>query len=216
MFQNYPSFFAFLKLTQYTKEKNIILEPLCCIFRMILLNYKGNGTKISIVNNSIQIHEPSFYQGIIRSYNGDTREDLHNLYDPFLKAFEWYPISENGKLFRYFYERSYDGLNKLLKSYCKGSIISHTLSHYCKLFSEVNNGEFTNTLNINEESPLLNNLKDIWKEEELLILYQIFNFLEKCECKSEKQNYIQIIDEIISMKEKKVYEYIYKSSTSYN
>ena len=216
MFNNYPAFFALLKIPYNTKEKNIILEPLCCIFRMILLNYKEDGMKISIVNNSIQFNESSFYQGVLRSYNGATREDLHNLYDPFLKAFEWYPISENGKLFSYFYQRSYDGLNKLIKSYCKSSIINHTLSHYSKLFKEVINGDFNIHPNLDEESPLLNNLRSIWKNEELLILYQIFQFLEKCECNNEKQVYIKIIDEIISMKEEKVYGYIYKSSTTYN
>ena len=66
------------------KEKNMLLEPLSCIFRMILLNYKGEGVKISIVNNSIKYNEPSYYQGLFRSVNGDTREDLHNLYNPFL------------------------------------------------------------------------------------------------------------------------------------
>ena len=45
------------------KEKNMLLEPLSCIFRMVLLNYKGEGVKISIVNNSIQYNEPSYYQG---------------------------------------------------------------------------------------------------------------------------------------------------------
>tara|TARA_Y100000590_G_C15692093_1_gene1003784 strand:+ start:53 stop:706 length:654 start_codon:yes stop_codon:yes gene_type:complete len=217
MFQGYSaSFLALLKLSHQTKEKNIILEPLCCIFRMIILNFKENGMKISIVNNSIQFNEPSFYQGIIRSYNGDTREDLHNLYEPFLKAFEWYPISKNGSLFRYFYQKAYEGLNKLLQSYNKGSIISHTLSHYCTLFRDIMNDNFNVLSNHEEESPLLENLKEIWKEEELLILYQMFQFIEKCDCNDEKQVYIQMIDEIISMKERKVYEYIQRSSTTYN
>ena len=69
----------------YEKENDILLEPLSCIFRMILLNYKEEGTKISILNHSIQYNESNFYQGIMRTINGDTREDLHNLYNtPFL------------------------------------------------------------------------------------------------------------------------------------
>ena len=39
------------------KEKNILLEPLSCIFRMILLNYKEDGVKISIYNNSITYNQ---------------------------------------------------------------------------------------------------------------------------------------------------------------
>ena len=30
------------------KSKNIILEPISCIVKLILLNYKNEGTKISI------------------------------------------------------------------------------------------------------------------------------------------------------------------------
>ena len=90
-----PNYQNMFQIFQYTlpssKEKNIILEPLCCIFRMILLKYKDPGIKISITaNNSIEYMDSSLYQGILRTYNGDTRDDLHNLYNPFLKAFEWY------------------------------------------------------------------------------------------------------------------------------
>ena len=35
------------------KNKNIILEPISCMVKLILLNYKEKGTKISISNNSI-------------------------------------------------------------------------------------------------------------------------------------------------------------------
>ena len=82
---DYQRMFSMLHfgITQ-SKEKNIILEPLCCIFRMILLKFKEKGVKISITNNSIQYVDPTIYQGILRSYNGDTRDDLHNLYNPFL------------------------------------------------------------------------------------------------------------------------------------
>ena len=63
-------------------NRNLILEPFCCILRIILLNYKPIGTKISIQNNSIQYYDPSIYQGILRSIYGDNREDIHNLYSP--------------------------------------------------------------------------------------------------------------------------------------
>ena len=96
------------------KEKNVMLEPLSCIFIMILLNYNDNGVKISIEKNSIHFNDNSYYQGIIRTINGDTREDLHNLYNPFLKCFEWYP-SNNDEMMLYFYEKCKDGLiNRLL------------------------------------------------------------------------------------------------------
>ena len=105
------------------KKRNIILEPMCdLIMRMILLNYKIEGTKISIYNNSISYNEPNYYQGIIRNYNGDTREDLHNLYNPFMKAFEWWHDEEERNI--YFYTLCKNGLNKLINIYDKDSVIS--------------------------------------------------------------------------------------------
>jgi len=83
-------------------NRNLILEPFNCILRIILLNYKKEGTKISIQNNSIQYSDPSLYQGIIRSIYGDNRDDIHNLYAPILKAYEWYDTIDS-KMNRYFF-----------------------------------------------------------------------------------------------------------------
>ena len=45
------------------KEKNTILDPLTCIIKLGILNFKPKGTKISINNNRITYHEPSLLQG---------------------------------------------------------------------------------------------------------------------------------------------------------
>ena len=69
-----PDYQRMFQMVQFnmtqSKEKNVILEPLCCIFSMILLKYK-EGVKISITNNSIQYSDASMFQGIL-SYNGDS------------------------------------------------------------------------------------------------------------------------------------------------
>lgn len=213
---NIPGYFKVFDIVNHyttSENKNIILEPMSCIFRMILLKYKLSGTKISIYNNSINYNEPNYLQGIIRSYNGDKREDLHNLYNPFLKSFEWYTVEDN--IYRYFYEKCRDGLNLLLQSYEKDSIIYHTLNHYCKLFKDILEKK-TIENEEQKESPLLDDLKHIWKRPELEILYQMFQFLDATEDSEEKNTYLNVIDNILIMKEKKVYDYINKYSTSYN
>ena len=167
-------------------------------------------------NNSIQYDEQSFYQGVVRTYNGDTRDDLHNLYNPFLKAFEWYLNDGEDSIYQYFYKECYKGITKLLNSYEKGSIIHHTLTHYCTMFeTRINHKQFENKIQ-EKESPLLNELKNFWKEEELFIIFQTLQYLEKCEGLSEKNIYFKTVDDIVTMKEKKVFEYVEKYSTSYN
>ena len=70
--------------------KQLLLEPLSCVLKLSLLQYKPIGTKISVSNNSINFHEPSFIQGITRSIGGDSRQDLHNICHPLMKCLEWY------------------------------------------------------------------------------------------------------------------------------
>ena len=221
---DYQKMFQILQTPIVAKDNNVLLEPLSCILRMGLLNYKDDGMKISIINNSIQYHENTFYQGLWRSYNGDTREDLHNLYNPFLKAFEWYPTEgRGGSMYLYFYQKCYDGLLKLITSYEKGSIIHHTLTHYSKIFKDcidgkINQGKEEDGIEgvKEKESPLLGELKTIWKEEELTIIFQTLQYLDSCVDEEEKKIYFKTIDDIVSMKEKKVNEYVKKASTSYN
>lgn len=214
---NYQNMFQIFQYTWPSKEKNIILEPLCCIFRMILLKYKDKGIKISITaNNSIEYIDQSLYQGLLRSYNGDTRDDLHNLYNPFLKAFEWYNNDGDESIYQYFYQLCHEGLIILNNSYEKGSIIHHTLTHYCTMFDDRIKHNPIKKQDLEKESPLLDTLKSFWKDEELFIIFQTLQYLEKCSDESEKHIYFKTIDDIVTMKEKKVFEYVQKSSTSYN
>ena len=200
----------------YRNKKSIILEPLSSIFRLILLNFKPVGTKISIINNSIKYNLHGFSQGILRNINGDGREDLHNLYNPLMKSLEWYSIEKNkNEIYIYYYEKSIQGLQSLLESYGKDTIIHHTINHYIKMIQDTLKLQNIDKLDI-EESPLLDNMKDFWKEEEVETIYQLFQLIENINNNNEKEVYIKVIDDILIMKEEKLNDYIIKSSTSYN
>ena len=195
----------------FSDNKNIILEPISCIIKIILLKYKEEGVKISISNNAITYNEPSYLQGLFRNLNGDAREDLHNIYNPLLKMIEWYPPDKN-YVFKYLYERCLEGFNLLLQSYNTSSTISHTLELYKKLITDVlnqNSKEISKT-----DSPLLDQLKDFWKEEEINLIHQTLLLIEKSN-KEGRDVYIKIIYDIVVMKEKKLYDFIQKSSTTY-
>ena len=195
----------------FSDNKNIFLEPISCIIKIILLKYKEEGVKISISNNAITYNEPSYLQGLFRNLNGDAREDLHNIYNPLLKMIEWYPPDKN-YVFKYLYERCLEGFNLLLQSYNTSSTISHTLELYKKLITDVlnqNSKEISKT-----DSPLLDQLKDFWKEEEINLIHQTLLLIEKSN-KEGRDVYIKIIYDIVVMKEKKLYDFIQKSSTTY-
>ena len=197
-----------------TAKKQSILEPICCILRLGLLQYKDPGTKISIVNNSISFQSPGVLQGIMRQMSGDTREDIHNLYNPFSKIFEWYD-NEDEKT-KYFYKKCIGGINILLQGYDSNSIIYPTLQHYKKIFEDALENKEVELESFKQESQLLEHLKTFWDEKELDIIYQTFLHVDSVKDDKSKKVYLQTIDDIITMKENNITEYIQKFSTSYH
>jgi hypothetical protein len=185
-------------------NRNLILEPFCCILRIILLNYKPEGTKISIQKNSIQYYNPTIYQGLLRSIYGDNREDIHNLYAPILKGFEWYN-AEDSKMYKYFFEKLIIGLENLNKSYNENTIIHHSISHYITMVRDlINNNDISKFKSVyKKESPLIDNLKDIWDKEEIYIIYKYINYINNSEDEELNNTYIKNIEDILSYKEKK-------------
>ena len=112
----------------HDKNKNSIIEPLICLVRLAILEFKQQGTKISIYDNKITYNEPNMLQGAVRWSNGDTRDDLHNIYLPITKAGEWYSLeNEDIKNILTFAIR---GLEKLKTSYSRNSTINHSIQFY--------------------------------------------------------------------------------------
>lgn len=183
-------------------QKNLILEPLCCILKIILLQFKEKGTKISVIDNSIQFNEPSLTQGIIRSFYGDCREDLHNLYHPLIKSLEWYPVSE----YKLFYTECEKGLNIIKQLYDDNTTIHHTISHYISIVNGKNDTDLPDT------NPIIDNLKDIWTKDEIKAITELLTLILKGK---NKDIYINALTDIVSAKENLINEYIQKISTTY-
>ena len=206
---NYITYFHLTEtFYNYNTEKKIILEPFGCLVRICLLNYKPDNTKLCIDENSVSYIESSMYQGIYRQLSGDKREDLHNLYSPIVKSFDWF--SKDLDYYRYIYDKSIDGLTKLLNTYDKNSTIYHTLNHYKILIENHING-IKNTENVGE-SPLINKLESFWTNTEKEFVYRNLKLIEE----TNNPIYIETIDNILKNKEKKVNEYITSNSESYN
>jgi len=118
-------------------KKNHLIEPMCCLIRLGILNFKEPGTKIRIYDNSINYYEPNLIQGILRTWHGDNRDDLHNLYNPIIIALKWfYPSNE---FYKAFFILARDGIIKLKLVYEYNSIIHHTLNHYIRTIVDVLN-----------------------------------------------------------------------------
>ena len=110
------------------KDKNSIIEPLICLTRLAILDFKPVGTKISIFNNKISYNEPNILQGAVRWSNGDARDDLHNIFLPLTKAPIWYEVDKPDiqNIFKF----AIRGLEKLKRSYSRNSTINHSIQYY--------------------------------------------------------------------------------------
>lgn len=227
------------KFSQFFKkdydDRNSILDPFTCIVRLAVLGFKPEGTKISVFYNRISYNEPGLLQGIMRWTYGDNREDLHNLFNPIKKVIEWYNLTIPE--IKGICEFSIKGLNVLMKSYKTQSIISHSLEHYASILEKalyntnknVTNEDLTlsknfikeksklkmlKSINDSKYSLIYSNLRELWNEREITIVYNILLEISNLEEDDYKKNpLIDSINSILSMKEYKTRKYIIENTT---
>jgi len=185
------------------KDKNLILEPLCVIFRLAILKYKPPYTKLSIRDNSIIYQENTYDQGLIRMIEGDTREDLHNLYHPILKSIEWYPYDT----YKFLYDECIIGLNILNSVYDRNSTIRHTLSHYISVIQ--NKGIHDEEVIIN---PIIDKLKEIWTFSEIQSAISLLKLISE---DINQTTYLKSLELILHDKEVFIHNLLKKISTEY-
>lgn len=207
--------------------KKSVLDPLTCIIRCAILSYKPIGTKISIIENKITFHDPNLLQGTIRWTQGDKREDLHNIYNPLLKATQWYK-RENKDILNIFILAK-KGLDKLKKSYDESSIISHSLAFYINIlemfiedkqldsYLSDKQGENKNKVygmnnqKKEEDNKIYKGLRELWDDTQISIINNILIQVDK-EPKNSSE-WLKSLDIILSSKEKQVSEIITKNTT---
>jgi hypothetical protein len=189
--------------TTQKKEKNLILEPLCVIFRLAILKYKPPYTKLSIKDNSIVYQENTYDQGLVRMMEGDCREDLHNLYHPILKCIEWYSCDS----YKFLYDECIIGLNILNSVYDRNSTIRHTISHYISVIQ--NKEKIDTNVNIN---PIIDKLKEIWEFSEIQSAISLLKLIHD---DINRDIYLESLELILHNKEIFIHDLLKKISTEY-
>ena len=225
---SYPMYQVLFNMYQGNRDnrKHLILEPLTCVIRIILLQYKEPGTKISILENSISYNPPNLSQGLMRSWYGDNREDLHNLCSPIHYFKKWYP-KENPQ-YSSIYSQCVQGLYVLRESYDKKTTIYHTLTHYTHILQdyvssdrkeddkEDDKEDEDKSILIESpstENPLIDHMKHLWTPEETELLLSLLELVSLQ--KEGSEVYIRVLEDILLSKEVRVHEFIKEMSTSY-
>lgn len=191
-------------------DKKSILDPLTCLIRLAILNFKPTGTKISVYNSKISYNEPCIFQGPLRWTYGDKRGDLHNLYNPIKKSLIWYDRDKDE--IKGIMSYSVKGIENLKRSYDPNSIITHSLDHYITLLS----GSCEHKKE-EEDNIIYKKIQDMWNDREISIIYNLL--LELSEIKKNKgsrehiNSLINSINSILELKESYVGELISESTT---
>ena len=70
--------------------KKQLLDPLGTLCKIVALNFSEIHTKISIHDHVLSLHKPDNYQSIIRMINGDSKENVSELFYAIMRIIKWY------------------------------------------------------------------------------------------------------------------------------
>ena len=98
-----------------------LLDPMTTLVRVALLKFMPTGTLLRFHHNRILYDGPGLLQGLQRDYarwcgQSASKEDLHNLLPPLLRACEWFGSSD---AHRATFKCAVEGLQTLMKTYRK-------------------------------------------------------------------------------------------------
>lgn len=226
MFKNYISnkIVNFFSSLFYDNEKpDSIIEPLTCLIRLAILEFKPIHTKLSISDNRITFDEPTILQGAVRWSNGDRREDIHNIFNPIRKAGEWFDIQSDDicTIFKF----SIRGLEKLKLSYNKNSTIAHSIEYYTlylknkldytKNTKNTKNSEREEEIDNDEQNSIYIKLKQLWNKREINIINNLLLELDVNKEDSKRQDsLIMALESILLRKEESVQNMLFETLTT--
>lgn len=168
---------------------HFIMDPLSLIVKLAIVGKKQPKTKISIVNHTIIIHEPGFFQGIVRYYNNSTKQDLHYLQTPIEVACIQYVIEKTYALHRelivsLFYNAVL-GLEKLAETYKHDSIVVLCINHYINI---IHNSISINSIIANKDntyhakyynSVFIEKMRKIWSFDKIDVVLKLSECISK-------------------------------------
>lgn len=137
LMDKYFNLYYLMKRDKKKERFDIILEPLQAITQLALLSVCPKGSKLTISNNLLSIQQPGWFQGLLRSYNQDMKEDLFFLFNAIIRFNRFYDFLKNENdnycdLYNLLIQMSKRGIDKLIQTYANTEqpALLHTLQLY--------------------------------------------------------------------------------------
>jgi hypothetical protein len=163
-----------------SKIKNDTLDPLSVIIKLFIYAHKQVGTKLSIGSNKIHIQEPGMFQGTVRKYYGDKKNDVNIIFFPIIFACKYY--LGNKKLrsrFIHLFGVVVGSFDKLKETY-QGNEIIYNIDQLKSIAQNfIDNETFDpNTLYSSYDSPggkikqgIYSHINTIWNDSRLNVIF---------------------------------------------
>ena len=170
-------------------NKNDILDPLSLIIKLYIYSFKPLGTKISILNNKIDIQDIGVFQSTVRTIKGDTKNDLINMLFPLTFACEIYLCKNSHSKYKCIFERVIKSLDNLNEVY-QINEIAHNIEQLKNIVTNFLSDENFNPQKIilNWEEPasylkksFYKQTNSIWTKDRLDILFGYVNEISNTE-----------------------------------
>ena len=185
-------------LVNQKEKSDMIIDPFQVMIQLSLLNHCPIGTKVSISNNILYLQRPTVFQGIMRWYNSDNKDDLYYLFQAFRRFVTWYNVKDD-KIIKYILGQGISGINKLIQTYekCEKPSIVQTLKLYQKVLSTYPNSllDIDNN-NLNDSS--FKKICEIYNDNYYRVVYNSSIIIEKEKNESHKMEYIKGIEQFLS------------------
>ena len=205
-------------LNTHVKERSdMILEPLQVMIQLSLVSKCPVGTKVSVSDNILQIQQPYIYQGILRWWQADNKDDLYYLFHAIRRYYKWYKNQDN-KIFNSILETAIEGIDRLIETYSqcndKQSIV-HTLSLYKNvlcldtpaLFSDSSNNEVINIDNVFE------NITKLYDKRLLKIIHNLLLLFKEEQNEENRLLYLGGLTQILTPLNKQIKSWIHENLT---
>ena len=203
-------------IKSHPKEKvDMILEPLQVLTQLAVLSYLPVGTKISISNNILYLQQPTMFQGVLRWYQKDNKDDLYYLFHAIRRYYKWYKHKDD-EVFTKILSLAIKGIEKLIETYNKIGIttITHTLNLYKNILEqdsdELFKDENHNSISVDD---VFETITELYDRKLLVILYSIFEIMEKEENDKNIQLYVQGLNKILEPTQNNIRKWILDNLT---
>ncbi len=181
----------YMDLTSRKERSDMILEPLQVMVQLALLSESPIGTKVSVSDTILQLHPPSYLQGVWRWYNSDGKDDLYYLFHAIRRYYKWYK-SEDNKIFNHILTSAVKGIEKLIITYsaAEQTAITHTLALYKNVLSLESPDLFKDASDdaINIDT-VFKNIKDTYDKRLLKVIYNTILMVEDSETTDDLKPY---------------------------